>query len=134
VLYCLPSTVTVILISLRHCFAQRLKPEAQSLALINRLPLWQAQHLPPDHASQYHQQDAERDVDPLSHGGIMSRMRRKSSKFAALPVMAGRASSSAGAISTDAAGISERLMRTRMSGGVGAGCLIGRYTTAEWSR
>jgi hypothetical protein len=27
-----------------------------------------------------------------------------------------------------------RLMRTRMSGGVGAGCLIGRYTTAEWSR
>ena len=29
-------------------------------------------HLPRNHASKHHQQDGERDVDPLSHGGSMT--------------------------------------------------------------
>jgi hypothetical protein len=37
---------------------------------INRLP--QVQHLPPNHANKHHQQDGERDIDPLSHGGSMA--------------------------------------------------------------
>jgi hypothetical protein len=37
---------------------------------IDRLP--QAHRLPPNHASQSHQQDGQRDMDPLLHGGSMA--------------------------------------------------------------
>jgi hypothetical protein len=61
---------------------------------INRLP--QAQRLPHNHADNGDEQNGERDMDPLSHGGSMSRMRRKSSKFpAALRIRGGRFAASA---------------------------------------
>lgn len=69
----------------RFCFRPRLasraplallQPDAQPRPLIYRLP--QAQHLPPNHASQNPQHDGQRDVDPISHGGSMPSWRQKS--------------------------------------------------------
>jgi hypothetical protein len=71
---------TVIWVTRRPFSIQYLKPDAQSLSLINRLPL--AHRLPRNYASQHHQQDGERDVNPLYHGVIMSRWGRKSKELA----------------------------------------------------
>ena len=52
------------------------QPAAQRLSLIHRLLL--AQRLPRNPADDRDEQNGERDLDPLSHGGIMSRLQRKS--------------------------------------------------------
>jgi hypothetical protein len=70
---------TVIWVTWLPFSIQYLKPDAQSLSLINRLPLTQPQ--PRHHARQHHQHDGQRDLNPLSHGGSMSRIRQKSSNL-----------------------------------------------------
>ena len=109
---------------LKQSFAQDLiydgvlkNPKEQRFSLINRLTV--APHLPPNDAANSDEQYGERHVNPFVHGGIMSRTRQKSRTCAV--DQGGRGRPSAGAFSTEAAGIWERRVRSRLSGGAGAG-------------